>query len=192
MLRGLVFLLCLIGASAPTTAQTTDGGLGEALSPSMASVVKSMHATIRRNLAEAAAIMSAEEYAFKPTPEVRSFGQLIGHVAMANYYFCAQAKGEAASIQNFERTATDKAALVKAINDSLAYCDDVYGATTDANFNQMITVAAPGGGGGQTARGSVLIFNTTHNNEHYGNIVVYLRLKGHVPPSTARVQQQKR
>ena len=54
----------------------------------------------------------------------------------------------------------------------------------------MVKVATPGGGGGQTARGSVLLFNTTHNNEHYGNIVVYMRLKGHVPPSTARVQKK--
>jgi uncharacterized damage-inducible protein DinB len=37
----------------------------------------------------------------------------------------------------------------------------------------------------------VLIYNIAHNNEHYGNIVLYMRLKGHVPPSTARVQQGK-
>ena len=53
-----------------------------------------MHATIRRNLAEAAEIMPADEYSFKPTPEVRSFAQLIGHVVFGNFYFCSQAKGE--------------------------------------------------------------------------------------------------
>jgi hypothetical protein len=73
-----MFSLCLIGIATTATAQTTDGGFGEALSPSMAAVVKSMHATIRRNLAEAAELMPADEYAFKPTPQVRSFGQLIG------------------------------------------------------------------------------------------------------------------
>jgi uncharacterized damage-inducible protein DinB len=52
-------------------------------------------------------------------------------------------------------------------------------------------MTTPGGGGGQAGRGSVLIFNTTHNNEHYGNLVVYMRLKGHVPPSTARAQSKK-
>lgn len=45
-------------------------------------------------------------------------------------------------------------------------------------------------GGSQASRGSVLVFNTTHNNEHYGNLVVYLRLKGQVPPSTARAQKK--
>ena len=39
---------------------------------------------------------------------------------------------------------------------------------------------------GETPRGAMLMFNTTHNNEHYGNMVVYMRLKGRVPPSTAR------
>jgi uncharacterized damage-inducible protein DinB len=53
-----------------------------------------MHATIRRNLAEAAASMPVQEYAFRPTPQVRTFGQLVGHVVDANFFFCSQAKGE--------------------------------------------------------------------------------------------------
>ena len=189
MLRALFVSLVLISAAVPANAQTTDGGLGEVLSPSMAAVAKSMHATIRRNLAEAAAAMPAEEYAFKPTPQVRSFGQLIGHVVNANFFFCSQVKGERPpSTENYENTA-DKAALVKALNASLAYCDGAYADTNDANFNQLVKAAGPNGGG-QTARGSVLVFNTAHNNEHYGNIVVYMRLKGQVPPSTARVQKK--
>ena len=85
---------------------------------------------------------------------------------------------------------TDKAVLVKGMNEALHYCDDVYNGTTDANYNALITMAGPAKK--QTSRGSVLVFNTTHNNEHYGNIIVYMRLKGHVPPSTARAQQQKK
>ena len=190
MFRRSLFSLLLICAAIPAAAQTSDGGFGQVASASTASVVKSMHAIIRRNLVEAAEAMPAEDYAFKPTPEVRSFGQLLGHVINANYYFCSQAKGEASpSKENFER-ATDKAALVKGLGDSLAYCDDVYASTTDANFNQQVKVAGPGGGS-EGGRGSVLLFITAHNNEHYGNVIVYLRLKGRVPPSTARVQQKK-
>ena len=77
---------------------------------------------------------------------------------------------------------------MKALNDSLAYCDAAYLAATDVNFGQLVKTPGPGGDR-DTTRGAVLIFNTTHNNEHYGNIVVYMRLKGHVPPSTARTQQ---
>ena len=175
----------------PAAAQTTDSGFGELASTSMAAVSKAMHANIRRNLAEAAAAMPAGDYAFKPTPDVRSFGELIGHVANANFFFCSQAKGESSpGTSNYEK-ATDKAALVKALNDSLAYCDAAYESTTDANFSQGIKTPAPGGARDAT-RGGVLVFNTAHNNEHYGNIVVYLRLKGHVPPSTGRVQPPKK
>jgi uncharacterized damage-inducible protein DinB len=185
MSRRLIVVLCTVFIPASALAQTSDAGFNDALSPSMASVVKAMHATIRRNLAEAAEQMPAEDYAFKATPEVRSFAQLVGHVIFGNFFFCSQAKGEAMpKTQNFEQL-TDKAALVKGMNDSLAYCDEVYSATTDVNFNQLVTIA--GAAKKQVSRGSVLVFNTTHNNEHYGNMVLYMRLKGRTPPSTARV-----
>jgi hypothetical protein len=127
-----------------------------------------MHTNIRRNLAEAAAAMPAGDYDFKPTPDVRSFGELIGHVANANFFFCSQAKGEPSpGTSNYEKEA-DKTALVKALNESLAYCDAAYAATTDANFSQAIKTPAPGGPRDAT-RGGVLIFNTAHNNEHYAH-----------------------
>lgn len=174
-------------------AQTSDGGFDKALSPSLAATAKAMHATIRRDVAEAADAMPAEDFGFKPTPEVRSFAQLVGHVANANYFFCSQAKGAAMpTTTNFERV-MEKAALIKGLNDALAYCDEVYESTTDTSFNQAVTLSGFPGMNPKTAtiRGAVLMFNTTHNNEHYGNIVVYLRLKGKVPPSTARSQAPK-
>jgi uncharacterized damage-inducible protein DinB len=171
-------------------AQTSDGGFDKALSPSLAATAKAMHATIRRDLADAADALPAEDFGFKPAPEVRSFAQLVGHVVNANFFFCSQAKGAAMpATTNFERVA-DKAALVKGLSDALAYCDAVYDSTTDAAFNQAVTLNGFPGMNPKTptTRGAVLMFNTTHNNEHYGNIVVYLRLKGKVPPSTARSQ----
>ena len=189
MLRRALLPLCLLALPTLSSAQTTDAGFNEALSGSMASVVKAMHATIRQNLADAAQSMPAEAYSFKATPQVRSFGEFIGHVVNANFFFCSQAKGEPSpSQENFEKVA-DKAALVKGLNEALKYCDDVYNATTDTNVKSLITMAGPAKK--QASRGSVLVFNTAHNNEHYGNIVVYMRLKGHVPPSTARAQQKK-
>jgi uncharacterized damage-inducible protein DinB len=186
MLRRLLWSLCLVALPLQAAAQTSDAGFNEALSPSMA--VKAMHATIRQNLADAAAQMPAEEYSFKATPQVRSFAELIGHVVNANFFFCSQAKGEPSpSKENFERV-TDKAVMVKGMNEAMKYCDEVYSGTTDANYNALITMAGPAKK--QASRGSVLVFNTTHNNEHYGNIIVYMRLKGHVPPSTARVQKK--
>jgi uncharacterized damage-inducible protein DinB len=190
MSRVLTVALLLLATALPAAAQTTDGGYVEALSGSMAAVANSMHKTIRRNLAEAARTMPAAEYSFKPTPEVRSFAELIGHVANANFFFCAQAKGEKSpATGNYEKT-VEREALLKALDESLGYCDSVYAATTDATFAEPVKLAAPGPSH-DAARGAVLMFNTTHNNEHYGNLVVYMRLKGHVPPSSAGAAQPK-
>jgi hypothetical protein len=136
MMRKSILAFCLAAVPLTANAQTSDGGFGEIASTSMASVAKSMHAIIRRNLVEAAEKMPAADYAFKPTPDVRSFGQLVGHLANGNFYFCSQAKGDVPpSRENFERAA-DKDAILKGLRDSLAYCDGVYNETTDATFNQ--------------------------------------------------------
>jgi len=182
--------LCLIGLAWPAGAQTTDAGFWTALSPSMATMTKTMHGTIRRNIAEAAAAMTVDDYAFKPTPQVRSFSELIGHVVFANYLMCSQATGQKSPATANFATVTDRAILIKGLNDALAYCDAAYDATTDANFSQPVKVAGPGNVLTDATRGAVLNFNVTHNNEHYGNIVLYMRLRNRVPPSTARVQQK--
>jgi uncharacterized damage-inducible protein DinB len=188
----LAFVFAYVTLSA-ACAQTTDAGYPDELSPSLASSTKAMHAMIRRNLAEAAENMPANEYAFRPTPQVRTFGQIIGHLIDANFFFCSQAAGEKspATVDDYEQI-TDKPALVKALNDSLHYCDRVYASTTDANFTKPMQIKNVGGTGStNTVRGAVLMYNIAHNNEHYGNLAVYMRMKGHVPPSTARVQQQR-
>ena len=183
MTRTFVLALCLGCSALPAAAQTGS---------SVAGAVKGMHAFTSQNLAEAAAKMPEAEYAFKPTPDVRSFGELVGHVANANFYFCSTAKGEASPAKtNFEKAATTKADLVKGLNDALAYCDGVYSGITGAAFSEMVKAGLPGSSGGESARGAVLIFNVAHNNEHYGNMVTYMRLKGHVPPSTERGQTPK-
>ena len=189
LILGCVFAYVTLPAAA---AQTTDAGYADELSPSLAGGAKAMHAAIRRNLAEAAENMPADEYAFRPTPQIRTFGQIIGHVIDSNFFFCSQVAGEKSPATADYEQITAKAALVKALNDSLVYCDRVYAATTDANFMQPVQIAhVDGMGSNNTVRGAVLMYNIVHNNEHYGNLAVYMRLKGHFPPSTARVQQRK-
>jgi uncharacterized damage-inducible protein DinB len=192
MLRLLILVVVFAYVTLPAaSAQATDAGFPDELSPSLAGSAKAMHAMIRRDLAEAAENMPADEYAFRPTPQVRSFGQIIGHVVDANFFFCSQAAGEKSAATVDHEQITDKAGLVKALNDSLVYCDRVYAATTDANFVQPLQIAnVVGTGSTNTVRGAVLLYNIAHNYEHYGNLAVYMRLKGHVPPSTARVQRR--
>ena len=189
----LAVVVAIHALGAAAHAQVSDGGFDKALSPSLAATAKAMHATIRRDLAEAADLLPAADFGFKPTPEVRSFAQLIGHVVQANFFFCSQARGAATPAGANVSPTADKAALIKGLTDALAYCDEAYQSTTDANFNQAVTMTGFPGMNPRTAttRGAVLIFNTTHNNEHYGNLVLYLRLKGKVPPSTARAQAPK-
>ena len=196
MIRECAVMLALVTITAPTgpaVAQTTDAPYDAALSSSLATMAKTMHATIRRNLAEAAEAMTADDFAFRPQLEMRTFAQLLGHVINANAYFCAQATGQPTPVSVDQEKVTDRAALVKALNDSLAFCDKAYAETTDENFMQTVDIRARAGQKPvPTRRGAVLMFNVTHNNEHYGNMVVYLRLKGHVPPSTARARSGAR
>ncbi len=181
----LLFLTTLLGMPLSfASAQTTGAPFTDALSTSLASSVQAMHRTIRGNLADASQLMPAADYDFRPTPEVRSFAALLGHVASANFFFCSQAAAERSPAIADYQQATDKSIVVDALESSLAYCDTVYALTTDANVNDIVMLP----GGGESRRGGVLMFNTAHNNEHYGNIVIYLRLRGLVPPSTANAQ----
>jgi len=123
--------------------------------------------------------MPEDEYAFKPTPDVRSFGQLVGHVADAQYAFCSASMGEKSPASGIEKSKTTKADLVSALHDAFSYCDKAYAALTDANANDVMKLF-----GSDRSRMNVLSFNTMHDFEHYGNIVTYLRLKGIVPPSS--------
>jgi len=142
--------------------------------------LKNLHTTVRGYIIAAAEAMPEEHYAFKPTPDVRSFGELLGHIANANYNFCAgPKKTPSPNKANLEKTATTKAALVTAVKESFAFCDSAY-EIADAGLTEMIKM-------GQREVGAAypLTFNVAHNFEHYGNIVTYMRLKGLVPPSSA-------
>lgn len=118
-------------------------------------------------------------YAYRPTPQVRSFGQLIGHLAGSQYMFCATALGDSTRAEDaIEKTVTGKAELVAALKASTDYCARAY-AQTDQAALQPIKLF-----GQDHIRLYALMINATHNGEHYGNIVTYLRLNGIVPPSS--------
>lgn len=135
---------------------------------------------IKRLVSASAAKMPDVEYGFKPTPDVRSFGQIIGHLINEHYAICASANGEASPVnEDFEKR-TAKADLVKAFDQSIAYCDAAYAATTDKTALQPVKLFDR-----DSSRLNALTVNVTHDSEHYGNLVTYLRLKGIVPPSSA-------
>jgi uncharacterized damage-inducible protein DinB len=142
---------------------------------------KFLYTSAKNNIIRSAEKMPEENYSFKPTPEVRSYGQLLGHVADAQYAFCSAVLGKPNPAPGVEKTKTSKADLVQALNEAFAYCDQAYDGLTDAQAATMVKFF-----GAEQTKLTVLSFNTAHNNEHYGNIVTYLRIKGLVPPSSER------
>lgn len=140
---------------------------------------KGLYSFLSSAVVRAAEKMPEENYSFKPTPEVRSFGQLIGHEADANYMFCSMAAGEENPSKGIEKTKTSKADLVAAVKDAVAYCQKTFDGMTDASGSQLTKFR-----GFQLAKLTLLSLNSAHTDEHYGNMVTYMRLKGIVPPTS--------
>jgi uncharacterized damage-inducible protein DinB len=141
--------------------------------------VKRAYADVKNNILRSAEKMPEQDYGFRPAPRVRTFGQILGHIAQEQYlYFCAPLKGEQKSV-DIERTKTTKPDLIAALHDSFAYCDSVYDKMTDAQAAEIVNT-----GGSKSTRLRLLWMNIVHDESHYGNLVTYLRMKGIVPPST--------
>jgi hypothetical protein len=151
--------------------------------------------TMKRYIVAAADEMPERDYGSKPgtmpaadKKEIRTFGQIIGHVAEENFMFCASAQAQAAppGTETIEQTKTSKADLRQALADSFTYCDRAWAETTDRNaatpgkYPAGIPLPPP-------TRIGALVFNSSHDAEHYGNLVTYLRARGLVPPSSPPV-----
>jgi hypothetical protein len=140
---------------------------------------KAQYDMIKGNLVKAAEMVPENLYAFKPTPEVRSFGQLFGHLADGQFGMCGTASGMKPPMSNVEKTMTSKADLTKALKAAVAFCDSAFASMNDTKGLETVQFFT-----GPTPRLWVLAFNTSHNNEHYGNLVTYLRINKMVPPSS--------
>ena len=138
---------------------------------------KQLYTAIKTNLIKAAEKMPEESYAFKASPDIRTFGALIGHIADTQMRYCGMAQGTQKSVDAASKTS--KADLVAALKSSFDFCDAAWDATTDANAGDTV-----GAGRMQLARLTMLMRNTIHDNEEYGYLAVYMRLKGVVPPSS--------
>ncbi len=153
--------------------------------PSVSDAIRQSYNQVKSNLLKAADAMPEADYAFKPTPEQRTFGGWIAHVADAQTAGCSRATGAPKTPSAASKTS--KADLVTALKDSFDTCDAAYNALSEANANDPV----------QSYRGAVprlaaLANNIAHDNECYGSIAVYLRLKGVVPPSTEAMRQMRR
>jgi uncharacterized damage-inducible protein DinB len=148
----------------------------------------------RNNIVRTADKMPEENYSMRPgaQEDVRTFGQQVTHVARFNFLWCSQAKGEKnPAPANLEKL-TAKADIMKALNDAFTYCDAAYNSLTDASGAEVIDITQENGRQTRNLRMGLLTLNYGHNNEIYGSMVIYLRMKNLVPPASEPRPQPKK
>ncbi len=174
-----VLAVLLLALPVPATAQEQAKPAGDAGVAALRAVWESVSGYVLRSAEQ----MPEADYGFRPVETVRTFGQQIAHVAGSQYSMCAAALGEPPRAEDeIEKSMTTKAQLVAALRASTEYCRRAY-AQSDADAARSITMY-----GQSVNRMYALALNATHDGEHYGNLITYLRIKGRVPPSSQRGQ----
>ena len=148
--------------------------------------VMARYKQIKLSLLDSAEVMPEQHYGFRLTPGQRTYGEWIAHAAVGNYGYCAAIRGVKTPQTGPILAMTGKAELSKALLESFQYCDEALVGMTDAKAMKGIAI------GERTVYPVTGMVNlAASQNEHYGNIVGYLRSKGIVPPSTVRAKQGK-
>jgi uncharacterized damage-inducible protein DinB len=178
-------ILSTVGLAAVSVFATSAFGQSGAPANPLSMAAKYAYTMSKNDVLKSAQEMPEENYSFKPVDTVRTFGQLVGHVADGQYEFCSALVGDGKQPPSVEKSKTSKADLVQALKDAFSYCDQAYDSMTDAQAPQLVKFF-----GRQAPKLSILYFNTGHNMEHYGNMITYLRIKGLVPPSSQQQSMQ--
>jgi uncharacterized damage-inducible protein DinB len=171
-------MMLVMGIATTTTMLAAQSGGG--VSPHVA-ILKTQADTVRALVLRTAEKVPEDVYSFKPTPEVRSLGGVLGHIADGNNLLCSMANGDKPAPNQVNEKKTTRADLVAALKASFAACDKVFAGTTDANATAPVDFF-----GQKQTRLGMLAFTNSHMWEHYGNLVTYMRLKNIVPPSSER------
>ena len=123
---------------------------------------------------KAADTMPESKYSYRPTKDVRSFGEIVAHVADISYILCSNAKGEAPPATGTAKGSKTEIAVY--LNGAFHYYDGVYSGFTDAHLNDSADFF-----GFKTNKMFILTQAGNHDALHYGNLVTYLRLNGLEP-----------
>lgn len=156
-----------------------------ASSMTLTAMLRQPYDQIKSNLIRAAEVMPEENYGFRPVPAEMSYGQWVAHIADSMTRYCGMVGGEGKAADAASKTS--KTDLVAALKASFGRCDAAFDALTDANALELV---GPAGAPEKVARAGMLAYVNAHNNEGYGSMAVYLRLKGIVPPSSQRANQK--
>lgn len=186
--RGTTALLSLamvggmvVGAVAATGQAATGQTAGAAAPPSgPAAEVQRSYNGAKANILKSADKMPAEDYSYKPEPDIRTFARVLNHVSEAQLRFCGAANGTpAASLPKVPAETADKAAILSALQASFAECDKAFAALTDANLADSFSM-----GPMKRSRIGLMWGTVSHDSEQYATLAQYLRLKNIAPPST--------
>jgi uncharacterized damage-inducible protein DinB len=170
LLPSLLLAAAVPACAPPATPASTDGAVVASVTPRFNDLAGWLVSTVEQ--------VPDSLYGYKPNPEVRSMSEILGHVANAHYLFCSAALGEEQPEHPDYEKATDKNTLLTGMSESVAYCERAY-QISDGDALQTTQFF-----GSTMTRLAVLVWNATHDGEHYGNLVVYMRANGIVPPSS--------
>ncbi len=173
----LLFLAAVVWAAVPMKA--AEGGLVEQL--------QSQWEASRRQMVRIAEAMPGNKVDYRPTPEVRSFAEIVVHLAGENMNWMETVEGapKAGTDNRFEHLTT-RPEILKALSDYYDYGAKVLADLTD----QQAMESVPYFRGELPPRWVIVVDAIGHSKEHYGNLVTYLRLNSIVPPSSPAGQQQ--
>ncbi|MGH9159045.1 MAG: DinB family protein [Vicinamibacteraceae bacterium] len=182
-----VLMFAVFAMPSGSTAQDKPASSGKTFT--MSGELLRAYQDTQRNLREAAEKMPEEHYGFRPTSDVRPFGQIVAHIALSQFGTCAALKGEPSprkdEKEEASRTKTETIVLLEA---SAEYCNPTVNALTEQTMTELTKVGEKGDN--QAAKGLLPVSLVVHGMETYGALGVYLRLKGVVPPTTARQKEK--
>lgn len=174
-----VALICLTVPTAIALGDTEPASPAAATAAPLIAHGTHVYAGSQKVLRLAAEAMPEEAYGFRPVDTVRTFGQIIGHLADGQTLFCSRVLGVEDDSPDVEETTSGKAELLAALDAAFAVCDRAYAAMDDAVAVETIRIM-----GSDTPKLGVLNVNNLHVIAHYGNLVTYLRMNGIVPPTS--------
>ena len=147
-----------------------------------AAEVQRNYANVKANILKSADRMPAEDYPYKPEPDIRTFARVVNHVTEAQLHSCGAVNGTApAALPKVPLETADKATIIEALKASFEECDKAYASLTEANLTEMFSV-----GPLKRSRIGLLWGNASHDNEQYATLALYLRLKDIAPPSSEK------
>ncbi len=174
----LLFIVC-VSVAVPGQAQTPSAAPSTV--PGPAGEVLTAYNRLKPNVIKAAEKMPEADFQFKPTADIRTYARIVNHITEAQFHTCTTLNGTKFDPKSVPGDMADKATMVAGLKASYEECDKAYGALTDANILEVLSV-----GPVKRSRIGFAWGNVSHDNEQYAELSTYLRLKGIAPPTSEK------